>query len=127
MSLEPPAGIVAVNVSFTPAVEAPRREWFVTGTQTEQVQGVPVSSAMARIDSPTNGTVIALDPDIPPAVQRVPLRARGSVAGMRFRLDDQVLHGAGDVILWPPTAGYHTLLLEDGNGRVVDRVHFTVR
>jgi penicillin-binding protein 1C len=123
----PPAGVVAVNVSFTPAVEAPRQEWFVLGTQHERVQGVPAAAALARIESPGNGTVIALDPDIPQAAQRVPIRARGAIGGLRFRLDEAVLGDARSAVLWPPRAGYHTLWLEDRAGRAVDRVHFTVR
>jgi penicillin-binding protein 1C len=123
----PPDGVVAAKVAFTPAVEAPRREWFVVGTQSERVNGVPAAGALARIESPSNGTVIALDPDIPPAVQRVPIRARGAVDGLHFRLDDAMLGDAHAAVLWQPHAGYHTLWLEDRDGRAVDRVHFTVR
>lgn len=123
----PPPGVVATDVTFTPAVEAPRREWFVAGTQNAQVQGLPSTAAIARIESPANGTVIALDPDIPPRAQRVPLRMRGAVAGLRVRLDADDLGDAGTAILWSPQPGYHRLALEDAQGRTVDQIHFTVR
>jgi penicillin-binding protein 1C len=134
---QPPPGVLAVNVTFQPAVESSRREWFVVGTQSapvspaavpaETVHSVPAAAAIARIESPANGTVIALDPDIPPNLQRVPISARGAVESMRFRLDDAVLGEARTAVLWPPRPGYHTLVLEDRNGREADRVHFTVR
>jgi penicillin-binding protein 1C len=124
---QPPQEVVAVTVSFTPAVEAARREWFVVGTEQQQVRGVTTAAALARIESPTSGTVIALDPDIPESAQRLPLRARGSVAGLRFRLDEAVLGDAAQPVMWSPRPGYHLLVLEDGEGRVVDHVRFTVR
>src|SRR4029453_11053919 len=77
---QPPKDIVAVPVSFTPALEAARREWFGVGTEHAEVRGVAPSAALARIENPTSGMVIALDPDIPESAQRVPIRARGSVA-----------------------------------------------
>ncbi len=124
---QPPKDVVAVTVTFTPAVEAPRREWFVVGTEHAEVRGLAPSAALARIESPTSGTVIALDPDIPESAQRLPILARGSVAGLRFRLDETVLGDAARPVMWSPRPGYHLLVLEDAQGRVVDRIRFTVR
>jgi len=123
----PPPGVAATTVAFNPPVEAPRSEWFILGTQSEHVEGVSPAVAIARIASPGNATVVALDPDIPPAVQRVPIRARGSVAGLRFRLNDQLIGDAAGTLLWAPQSGLHRLVLEDGAGRELDRVQFTVR
>jgi penicillin-binding protein 1C len=123
----PPPGVAAKQVAFTPAVEAPRTEWFLDGTERANVQGVPAAAAMARIDSPGNSTVIALDPDIPPAAQRVPIRARGAVDDLQFRLDGQLLGHADRTVLWAPQSGHHRLVLEDRAGQAVDRVQFTVR
>jgi penicillin-binding protein 1C len=122
-----PEGVTATTVAFTPAVEAPRREWFMADTQNDRVQGVPPAAALARIASPSNATVIALDPDIPPAAQRVPIRARGAVSGLRFRLNDRVIGDAAGTVLWAPKSGLHRLVLEDGTGRTLDRVQFIVR
>ncbi len=123
----PPAGVEARQVAFTPAVESPRREWFVTGTATAAVAAVARDEAIARIASPANATVIALDPDIPPAAQRVPIRARGASRGLRFRLNDELLGTAAGTVLWKPAYGSHRLALVDGQGRVVDEVRFSVR
>ncbi len=123
-----PPGVESATVAFAHARERPRREWFVQGTATERVQGVAAADAIARISSPAQATVIALDPDIPPAVQRVPIRARGELTGLRFRLDGTLLGEAGRTVLWKPRPGRHAIVLEEAaSGRAVDRVHFTVR
>jgi penicillin-binding protein 1C len=71
--------------------------------------------------------VIALDPDIPPARQRVPFEASGASRTMSLRLDDRILGRASELQLWQPSTGAHVLALMDEDGRVVDRVLFTVR
>ncbi len=123
----PPAGVVATRTEFRPAVESPRDEWFIAGTDTMLIAAIAPDARIARITSPANGMVIALDPDIPPARQRVPFEAAGASAAMSLRLDDRTVGGASELHLWPPQSGAHVLALVDGAGRVVDRVLFTVR
>jgi penicillin-binding protein 1C len=71
--------------------------------------------------------VIALDPDIPPAYQRVPLAARGVADGMVLKLNGTLLGPANRSVMWAPERGTHTLALEDSTGRVIDSAHFRVR
>jgi penicillin-binding protein 1C len=123
----PPAGVVTRFTRFNPAVEAPRDEWFLAGTEVESVAGLPSGTGIARITSPANGMVIALDPDIPPAFQRVPLETSGTAPTMTLALDDRPFGGARDAQLWQPRAGVHTLAILDAEGRTLDRVLFTVR
>jgi penicillin-binding protein 1C len=122
----PPADVVSTQVAYAPAHEAARREWFIAGTERTLVEATAPAHAIARIASPADATVIALDPDIPPRAQRVPLRARGNVDGLDFELDGVRLGGAGRPVLWLPTSGVHRLVLVDETGRAVDRVRFTV-
>ena len=122
----PPPRVVARRITFTPAHEPARAEWFVAGTEHERVEATPRAHVPARIDSPANATVIALDPDIPGHVQRVPLRARGGVAGLHFELDGVRIGAASRPVLWPPEPGVHRVALVDDTGRTVDRVQFTV-
>jgi penicillin-binding protein 1C len=122
----PPPGVESRLVRFEPAAEAARHEWFTTGTAVERVVAVPASAEIARIDSPANASVIALDPDIPPVAQRVPVTARGATAGMRLRLNGTVVGDAAQPVLWSPQPGRHDLTLEDDRGRTLDRVRFTV-
>jgi penicillin-binding protein 1C len=123
----PPSGIVQSAIHFSPAVEPPRREWYLAGTQTDRVVALAAAGKMARIVSPANGMIIALDPDIPARSQRIPLTAQGARPGMRIRLNGTVLGSAVEKILWAPAAGAQRLTLEDGEGRAVDRILFTVR
>jgi hypothetical protein len=42
-------------------------------------------------------------------------------------LDDAVLGRADQVTWWQPRPGVHRIAVQDGAGRVVDRILFTVR
>lgn len=122
-----PAGVVARSVHFVPAVEAPRVEYFVAGTESGVVRGVDRSLALATIRSPPDATIIALDPDIPPQLQRVPIEVGGDPSGLRVRVGRTVLGDATKPILWQPRRGRHQLVLEDASGRALDRVSLLVR
>ena len=123
----PPAGVSAMVTAFRPAVEAARSEWFLDGTAQRDVTAAGPGDGIARIASPANATVIALDPDIPPSLQRVAISARGAARDLHFRLDDQPLGNAAGPVLWAPRPGPHRLALVDASGRVVDQVIFSVR
>ena len=122
----PPAGLTRQQVAFTPGLEPARLEWFVTGTERTVVEAAGEARTLPRISSPAHATVIALDPDIPPPAQKVPLRARGDVAGLSFHLDGVALGQAVRPVLWSPVSGVHRLALVDATGRTVDRIQFTV-
>jgi penicillin-binding protein 1C len=122
----PPAGLTRQQVAFTPGHEPARLEWFVTGTERAVVEAAGEARTLPRISSPAHATVIALDPDIPTPAQKVPLRARGDVAGLSFHLDGVALGQAVRPVLWSPVSGVHRLALVDATGRTVDRIQFTV-
>jgi penicillin-binding protein 1C len=124
---DPPAGVAAQRLRFAGDVEPPRSEWFLAGTAPgATVQPVVERARIVRIASPVDGTIIALDPDIPPDLQRVPIAADGAPGRLALSIDDGPPAPASSALLWKPTRGAHRVaLLEDG--RVVDRVRFTVR
>ena len=123
-----PVGLSEEPVHYAAAIEPPRTEWFLAGTAPRAaITGVGRDTPAARISSPSNGMIIALDPDIPPAVQRVALTTSGSAAGLVLRLDGATVGRATQPTLWQPTRGIHHLTLEDDVGRTVDRMVFTVR
>jgi penicillin-binding protein 1C len=122
----PPAGLVRREVRFEPAVEAPRAEWFAAGTETAIVRAVP-KGPLARIVSPANGVVIALDPDIPAGRTRVPVRAEGADGSLSLRIGDRLLGPADGEYLWAPRPGTHTVRLERADGALVDSARVTVR
>ncbi len=122
-----PAGVVRAKLRFDPPREPPRREWFVAGTETNIVRAA-VRRGLARISYPADGTVIALDPDIPPPLQRLPLRlSSGGESGWRWRMDGRSIGRATAPLTWLPRPGRHRLSVEDGAGREADAVSFEVR
>jgi penicillin-binding protein 1C len=121
-----PAGLVAQQVAFAPALEGERREWFLAGTESRTVEALGGTGQPPRIQYPGNGVVIALDPDIPLDHQRVAFQARAG-ANLFWQLDGVLLATADRALPWRPRAGRHTLQLVDGDDVVRDAVRFEVR
>ncbi len=134
----PPAGLQHTHVQFGPGLEAARDEWFLPGTaqarfamdsgaesqDSTKAQGQKDSKIAARITSPAPGTIVALDPDIPPTRQRLQLQASGS--NVRWLLDGKPL-ARGASLAWLPWPGKHRLQLLAANGELLDDIHFEVR
>ena len=153
---QPPRGVVSAAVQFGGApgtafaLEAARHEWFLRGTQQalfaiesgassagiQRARGQKDPKLVAqtldlsavRIAQPVSGAIVALDPDIPPAHQRVQLAASSAAAGarLRWRLNGQPL-AEGAQHAWPPWPGRHRLQLTDAQGKVLDEVRIEVR
>jgi penicillin-binding protein 1C len=124
---QPPAGVKAAATRFEPAVEPSRREWFLAGQQQQDAVTITRAVQIARIVTPANGMVIAADPDIPPSHQKVLITTEGATPRMQLTLNGAKLSAAAKSILWTPQRGAHRLELQDADGRLVDRILFTVR
>lgn len=144
---QPPAGVVQQTVRYgaDPVTGVPpesaRTEWFLPGTaQAEFQMGTASTQAAAgagRILQPVDGSVLALDPDIPPNRQRLQLRARAGeareTARWRWRVAGDTVPpnrrelGHGDQAQWLPWPGRHRIELLAGDGRVLDSVQVEVR
>ncbi|MEW6120006.1 MAG: penicillin-binding protein 1C [Pseudomonadota bacterium] len=99
-------------------------EWFLAGGAPSDSTASPAES---RIAYPGDGAILALDPDIPPAMQRVYFE---STAGndAAFFIDGQRVGAAKHPVPWTPVAGPHVLELRaERDGRVLDGVRFQVR
>lgn len=123
----PPANVVVAATSFANNVEAPRREWFTNDQQSASTANIALAASIPRIASPANGMVIAVDPDIPPAYQKLPITTEGATRNMRLTLNGQTLARADGITLWTPKTGAYALELGDEQGKVIDRIVFTVR
>ncbi|WP_280153461.1 penicillin-binding protein 1C [Piscinibacter sp. XHJ-5] len=125
----PPRGVVMRRVRFEAAVEPSRDEWFLAGTELEEVSAATaLARASARINSPADRSVIALDPDIPPHAQQLAVTAvTGTPASWSWRLDGQRIGTAGRELRWTLRLGAHRLELVDAKGRVVESARFEVR
>lgn len=134
-----------------PGIEAPRQEWFLAGTEQRHFsppamvlvsnetrtgkgdgahagrQAHDPSALPARIVAPAPGTVIALDPDIPPANQQLRLEASAGVpTDLHWFIDEQPV-GQGARVGWMPLPGRHTITLRDARGGVLDARRIEVR
>jgi penicillin-binding protein 1C len=135
--------------SLATAAEAPRQEWFIGGTQqaaftTDLIAGRALSTGAngrkdqnpsnkstqtaaagtARITAPTTGTIIALDPDIPPKNQRLTFTAEGSQ--LRWQMDGKVF-AKGNTAQWLPWPGRHVVRIVNSKDEVLDEVKLEVR
>lgn len=120
-----PPGLVAQRVDFG-GLEAARSEWFIAGTQQAHValDDTPRAARAARITAPAHGTIVALDPDIPPERQRLTFTAQGS--GLRWLMDGREI-ARGPQAQWLPWPGRHQVQLADAGGKVLDEIRIEVR
>jgi penicillin-binding protein 1C len=124
--LAPPV-LAAVNIRYAAGTEPPRREWFIPGTELARVEAAPAASLKPRLESPPDGMIVGLDPDIPADRQHVLFRAAPQRSSLRFQLDGRDLAAADREFFWPPQAGAHILKLLDARGVEQDRIAFSVR
>lgn len=171
-----PAGVSVRDIRYEPAIEPPRRELFLSGHEREVIRLTEAASqsfhtantadmpsnrrgqaaqqtanradALTRIAYPGQGTVLALDFDIPPARQRVffSVTGTGSYRGKKgegekenglpgvpadtafiWQLNGHRLEAASVRAGWLPLPGRHVLQLLDASGKELDRVRFEVR
>ncbi len=120
----PPIELAAATVSFPGGVEPARADWFQPGTEPSVRR---LADGTPRIVAPVDGTIVALDPDIPHDRQRVPLEVAGGVPGVRWRVDDTDLGPADGLTLWEPTGGTHIVALVDAQLRVLAAATVEVR
>ena len=141
----PPAGLVATTVRFGDQLEASRSEWFLPGTGQQQfaINSIAASGhptlengqkdlkntrseppRASRITAPADGTIVALDPDIPPEHQRLRFTADGP--GARWLLDGKPLAGATSAS-WLPWPGRHRVTLVNAAGEPLDEIRLEVR
>lgn len=144
-------------LGHTLPLEAERDEWFLRGT--EQAEFMPAklqtgspqsgsdtrsqaggsaqaqsrsAASPARIASPADGTILALDPDIPPRHQRVQFSADGLDAHtpqarrLQWRLDGKTF-AKGPNAQWLPWPGRHTIELTDARGQLLHSIRIEVR
>jgi penicillin-binding protein 1C len=120
-----PAGLVRAAVRFADGIEAPREEWFIAGTERSRVALADPAYDTPHIVAPVDGAILALDPDIPAAHQRIVWTAAGGADDLSWRLNGQPM-GRGAQLDWRPRSGRQRIELVEG-ARVVDHAMIEVR
>jgi penicillin-binding protein 1C len=117
-----PAGVVRQLVAGD--AQPARTEHFLAGTEQAEIRRGGHTQASAQyhgIASPQQGALFALDPDIPPQVQRFVFEGEPG----QWWLDGRRI-GQGARVGWAPWPGRHVLELRLAGGRV-ETVRFEVR
>jgi len=126
-----PGTVHASAVKFENDLEPVRVEFFIGDTQVENVKvandvemadGNPVA-----IETPTDGAILALDPDIPPENQQLVFRASAMSddRALAWRIGNEVLRG--NEVYWPPKPGTHRVELLGKDEHVLDSISVQVR
>jgi penicillin-binding protein 1C len=121
-----PRGLVASRVEFPHSIEPGRDELFIAGTEPNATM-MRLDSSRARITAPADGSIVAFDPDIPIARQKISFEGSQCTRAMHWKLDGSDLGAANRSQLWTPISGAHRLLLVDRSGHAIDSVTFQVR
>ena len=102
-------------------------ELFLSGTETSGATLKPAAASRPRIAYPRDGEILSLDPDIPPASQRVRFEAAPENKTLRWSLTEAKGGNAISASWWQPQPGNFTLALIDANGKQLDTIKFEVR
>jgi penicillin-binding protein 1C len=119
----PPPGVVQQVVVFDPPVEAPRREWFLRGTEIALVTAPPVP---VRIVWPPRNSVVDVREELADPGFELVFEARPGRTDMAWRLNGVEL-ARGPLARWRPVGGLAHLELLNGAGELLDEVNFAVR
>lgn len=127
----PPKKLRSTNLRFADISEAPRREWFIAGTELELVARSSREDSAPHIRYPANGLIIAIDPDIPQSNERLtldmaPLRSDHQWALLRQGNTPCRITLAATAT-WAPEPGDWALQLQNAAGQILEQIHFSVR
>ncbi len=131
-----PTGVVAGEVRFEGVPEAPRREWFLRGTETFVVARAGDDDAAAAhtppaIAYPAEGLIVAIDADVPIDMERVVFEMAPEKPGYQWHLERLIGRPCRQTLApparWAPQPGVWRLELRDAAGATVGSVRFSVR
>jgi penicillin-binding protein 1C len=117
-----PPSVVRYRARFEADLEPPRDELALAGTEPAPGRPTAIAAGAFGIRSPRSGSIFALDPDMPPQVQKIVFEGEAGT----WLLDGKVV-GQGSRINWAPWPGRHELALRARHGGVLHTVRFEVR
>ncbi|TAL25991.1 MAG: penicillin-binding protein 1C [Nitrospirae bacterium] len=127
---KPPDKVIAKKIKFQNAIESEKEEWYIRGSEPANDGAVIALNAFyagPRIIYPIEGTIIALDPDIPEEHQRVFFEMTPSEKGFAWILNNEKVGDSMAAVSWLPKQGRYTLSLADNRNHIMDSIEFEVR
>lgn len=119
-----PDGVMEKDISYGRHVEPDRKEVFIEGTEPLGTISAANKHAKPAIAYPTDGAVLAIDPDIPEEFQKVLFKAEPESI-YKWKLNGRII-GKGSYMLWKPAKGQYSLALIN-NMAETHSIHFVVR
>jgi penicillin-binding protein 1C len=93
-----------------------------------QAPGLPIERpTISRIRYPAPDLLVGLDPDIPLALQKLPIEIENPQPKDRLYLNGQFLSAAKETTLWSLKRGKYVVELKNESGAKLDQVKFEVR
>ena len=120
------SGLVRKKIEFSHGAAASREEWFIRGTE-PSTQNQRAGQFNPKIIYPPSGTVIAIDPDIPPELQKVFFVCQVHEDDFQWVLNGSPWERTGGMVPWIPKAGKYHLAIADKDEKILDYVYFEVR
>ncbi|OGR15284.1 MAG: penicillin-binding protein 1C [Desulfobacula sp. GWF2_41_7] len=124
---DPPGGVVETEIIYSDGLEPQRREWFIFGTETRLIEMDDTAIGTAKIIYPPDGTIFALDPDIPEGHQMIFFSATPGDSKWKWVLNDKIIAWKESPVRWKLKTGAYTLSLMDSSNSILDSVTFEVR
>ncbi|MFA5906131.1 MAG: penicillin-binding protein 1C [Desulfobacula sp.] len=124
---DPPDGVMKIEITFSDESEPNRNEWFVSGTETGRIVRDGMTGGKGKITYPSQGTLFALDPDIPEDLQMIFFSADPKNLQWKWVLNNKLIARQSSPVRWKPETGTHTLCLMDASNCILDSVSFEVR
>ena len=132
-SPQPSEGVISKKIAFQNRIEPERDEWFILGTEPigliagETLFSLHSFHKKPRITYPIDGTIIALDPDVPETHQMLFFEAEGVSNNFEWLLNKEKICDSIMAISWRPQKGKYILSLVDKQKGIIDSVTFEVK
>ncbi|MCX5814999.1 MAG: penicillin-binding protein 1C [Proteobacteria bacterium] len=124
---KPPSGVVLATLSYHHDIEPSRQEYFLKDTEPRYPVRINTLHQKPGIVYPADETLVALDPEIPEELQRVPFRFQPESHRYEWVLNKAKTGHSDHLFLWKPERGKYELCIVDREDRIVDSVEFVVR